>query len=261
METLGGLVVVRRFTHKSGVDADWFDAWLTRISVLNHVALRRGGAMNDAGWYAVLGVRPLINAAATKTSLGGSLMPRPVLEAMSEAAGSFVDLVELQERIGARLAELTHNEAGYVVSGAAAGITLAVAACIAGTDARLVAAFPHLEGVTKREVVVEKTQRNGFDYAARLTGARIVEVDGTASGLEGALSERTACVLCFAGTRFGTDVSSVERVVELAHPHGVPVIVDAAAQIRPFPPSGDTARRRSRRRDRQRWQGAAGTAV
>jgi uncharacterized pyridoxal phosphate-dependent enzyme len=190
--------------------------------------------MKTSGWYGALGLRPVINAAATLTSLGGSLMPGPVLESMGDAAGSFVDIVELQERVGSRLAELTHNEAGYVVSGAAAGITLAVAACIAGSDPELVGAFPHLNGVKKRQVVVESGQRNGFDYSATLSGAQIVEFDAATEGLEAVLSERTACVLSFAGARYGTDVASVERVVKTAHSHSVPVIVDAAAQIPPI---------------------------
>jgi len=119
------------------------------------------------------------------------------------------------------------------VSGAAAGITVAVAACIAGSDPHLVEAFPYLEGVKRREVVIEKGQRNGFEYAATLAGARIVECDQSAEGFEAVLSERTACVLSFAGARYGTDVASVERVVKVAHAHGVPVVVDAAAQVPP----------------------------
>jgi L-seryl-tRNA(Ser) seleniumtransferase len=190
--------------------------------------------MKTSGWYRQLGLRPVINAAATLTSLGGSLMPGPVLESMADAAGSFVDIVELQERVGARLAQLTHNEAGYVVSGAAAGITLAVAACITGSDPDLVEGFPYLDREKRREVVIERRQRNGWQYAAALTGARIVEYEDTAGGLEAVISDRTACVLSFAGARFGTDVASVERVVKIAHAHSVPVIVDAAAQIPPI---------------------------
>ena len=190
--------------------------------------------MKTSGWYRELGLRPVINAAATLTSLGGSLMPGPVLESMADAAGSFVDIVELQQRVGTRLAQLTHNEAGYVVSGAAAGITLAVAACIAGSDPDLVGGFPCLDRLKRREVVIERRQRNGWQYAAALTGARIVEYEDTAGGLEAVISERTASVLSFAGARFGTDVASVERVVKIAHAHSVPVIVDAAAQIPPI---------------------------
>jgi seryl-tRNA(Sec) selenium transferase len=46
--------------------------------------------------YTALGIRPVINADATLTRLGGSRMPRQVLEAMAAAAEQFVDLAELQ---------------------------------------------------------------------------------------------------------------------------------------------------------------------
>lgn len=118
-------------------------------------------------------MRRVINAAATLTRLGGSLMPEPVTEAMAEAAGSFVDMVALQERVGARLAGLLHNDACYVVSGAASGITHAVAACISGDDPRLVAAFPYLDGVERREVVIAKSQRNGFEDLERVGGGTL----------------------------------------------------------------------------------------
>jgi uncharacterized pyridoxal phosphate-dependent enzyme len=191
-------------------------------------------AVKVDGYYTALGLRPVINASATLTALGGSLMPAVVLDAMADAAGSFVDITELQARVGARLAELTRNEAGYVVSGAAAGITHAVAACIAGRDPRLVAAFPYLEGIEKREVIISSDQRNGYDYAVRQTGAHIVEVDGTAEGLKAALSSRTACVLCFAGAHYGVDIDAVANVVAVTRAQGIPVIVDAAAQIPPI---------------------------
>jgi L-seryl-tRNA(Ser) seleniumtransferase len=187
-----------------------------------------------SGRYDDLGVRPVINAAATLTRLGGSLMPPIVLEAMAEGAGAFVDLPELQQRVGDRLAELTGNEAGYVSSGAAAGIMLTVAACMAGTDPARIAAFPHLDGIEKTEVVVHRCQRNGYDYAARQTGARMVEIEGVESELEAALSERTACVLWFAGAHFAEGALPIEKVVEIAHRREVPVLVDAAAQIPPM---------------------------
>ena len=187
--------------------------------------------------YTDLGVRRIINAAATLTRLGGSRMPAPVLETMAAAAGAFVDLDALQERVGARIAELTHNPACYVSSGAAAGVALSVAACIAGDDPAAMARFPYLDG-GKCEVVVHRAQRNGYDYAIRQTGARLVEI-GTAHGtarweLEAALTPRTACVVYFAGAHFAQGALPLEQVVAVAHARGVPVIVDAAAQIPPI---------------------------
>lgn len=128
---------------------------------------------------------------------------------------------------------MTGNEACYVSSGAAAGIVVAVASCIAGTDPALTFAFPALEGVTRTEVVIHRGQRNGYDYAARQTGARMVEIDGTAESLTNALSERAACVLWFAGVHYEENALPLSEVVRIAHERGVPVLVDAAAQIPP----------------------------
>jgi uncharacterized pyridoxal phosphate-dependent enzyme len=183
--------------------------------------------------YADLDLRRVINAAATLTKLGGSIMPAPVVAAMSAAAGSFVDLHALQRRVGERIAALTGNDACYVSSGAAAGICLTVAACIAGTDPARMAEFPYLER-QPREVVVWHSQRNGYDYAARLTGARLHEIGATAKDLQDACERKPACILWFAGTHFATDALPLREVVSIARPFAIPVVVDAAAQIPPI---------------------------
>ena len=186
--------------------------------------------------YDDLGVRPVINAAATLTRLGGSVMPPPVVAAMAAGAGSFVDLTELQERVGERIAGLTGNEACYVAGGAAAGIAVAVAACIAGTDPAAIARLPRTEGL-KDEVIVHRAHRNGYDHAARQTGATLVEIGmaHTTQGweLEAALGPRTACILYFAGAHYASAALPLEQVVAVARARGVPVLVDAAAQIPP----------------------------
>lgn len=171
-----------------------------------------------------LGVRPVINASATLTALGGSLMAPPAIKAMVDAAAHFVDLHELHTRVGERLAALTRNEAAYVTSGAAAGITLTVAACVAEPGQ----AFP-----VDSEVVMFASQRNGYDYAARLTGARIIELGPSVEELRAALVRRPACVLWFAGAHYAAGALPVEDVIPVAKQFGVPVIVDAAAQIPP----------------------------
>jgi L-seryl-tRNA(Ser) seleniumtransferase len=171
-------------------------------------------------WLDELGLRPVINASATLTRLGGSLMPPPVVEAMVAGARAFVDVPALQRAVGRRIAELTHNEACYISSGAAAGITVAMASVLAGTDPDRIGSFPHLEGFDKTEIVIHTSQRNGYDYAARMTGARFVEIAGTPEALEGAITERTGAVLWFAGAHFAKDALTIEEVVEIAHRRG-----------------------------------------
>jgi uncharacterized pyridoxal phosphate-dependent enzyme len=184
--------------------------------------------------YEELGIKPVINASATLTKLGGSRMPREVVDAMNAAAHSFVDLNELQEKVGARIAELTQNEACYVASGAAAGIMLAVASCIAGTDPANTFAFPRLGGLPKSEVIIQKVQRNGYDYAVAQTGADVIEIGNSAAELEAAITDRTACIVWFAGGPLAREALPVEEVIRIARARGVPVIVDAAAQIPPY---------------------------
>ncbi|MCC6674291.1 MAG: aminotransferase class V-fold PLP-dependent enzyme [Thermomicrobiales bacterium] len=182
-----------------------------------------------------LGVRPVINAAATLTKLGGSIMPPEVVAAMSAASGNFVDMFEYMDKVGERLAELTHNEAAFVSSGAAAGIALCVASCIAGTDPSRQQSFPYLEGIDKTNVVVYKRQRNPYDYAARQTGARLVEIEPDGDDLEREVANpKTACVLYFGGEALAPGARPLPEVIEIAHSMSVPVIVDGAAQIPPI---------------------------
>src|SRR5262249_4224389 len=56
--------------------------------------------------YDALGVKRVINAAGTFTALGGSVMPPEVVAAWADAAKSFVDLVELQDKVGEKIAKL-----------------------------------------------------------------------------------------------------------------------------------------------------------
>ncbi len=187
--------------------------------------------------YTALGLRPIINANATLTKLGGSLMPPEVIAAMNEAAGSFVDLMELQQNVGQRIADLTHNEAAYVSSGAAAGLALSTAVCVTCGDPTAVNRLPHLDGLPN-EIIVHRTQRNGYDYAVRQTGAQIIEI-GTegettsAADLEAAISERTAAVFWFHGGLTTPQDLPLPDVIHVAHAHNIPVVVDAAAQLPP----------------------------
>ncbi len=189
--------------------------------------------------YQELGVTPVINAAATLTRLGGSRMAPDVLAAMNEAAASFVQIDELQARAGDVIAGITGAEAGYVTTGAAAALTLGTAACLAGMDVSKMDRLPDTTGM-KNEVVVQKGHRNAYDHAVRAAGITFVEVGtlgypgagGTfAWQIEEAITDKTAAVFCPILDTPGT--LSLKEVAEIAHAKGVPVIVDAAAELPP----------------------------
>lgn len=184
------------------------------------------------GIYEELGIKPIINASATLTKLGGSRMPGEVLEAIHAAAGSFIDLPLFQALVGDRIAELTQNDAAFVSSGAAGGIVFAVATFMAAPNEPDPMAYPMLKGVTKNEVIVFASQRNGYDFAILQTGASIVACDDTLDAFESTITGRTACLVWFAGA-LAAKSPPIEDVIAIAKKHHVPVLVDAAAQIPP----------------------------
>ena len=177
--------------------------------------------------YTRIGVRPFINLTGTLTINGGALTLAEVREASHEAADHAVDIDELMEKAGARIAELMGCEAAIVTSGAAAALSHATAACIVGTDPELMQQLPDLTGL-KNEIIMPRQSRNVYDHAFRSWGTTIVEVDSEQE-LLAALGPRTAmCAVLGSGEARGV---RLEAVVAAAHKAGVPVIVDAAAEL------------------------------
>src|SRR5437764_15391264 len=64
--------------------------------------------------YEALGLRHVINATGTVTILGGSVMPPEVVAAWVEASRHFVNLQELHDKVGERIARLIGVEAALV---------------------------------------------------------------------------------------------------------------------------------------------------
>jgi uncharacterized pyridoxal phosphate-dependent enzyme len=187
-------------------------------------------------FYEDLGVPRVINAATTFTALGGSLMPDVVLEAMHSASRSFVDMHELHVAAGRRLAELTRNEAALATAGCGAAMVLSVLAARNGGDPRVLTSLPG-RGVAPHEVVMHAAHRIPYDNMVQLAGASVREIGNVqqtfAWELEAAISEDTAAVLYVAGSHLPQVALPLEVVAEIAHARGVPVIVDAAAQLPP----------------------------
>lgn len=186
--------------------------------------------------YDDLGVRRLINASTTFTVVGGSLMPPDVLDAMRAAAGSFIDMHEYHEKAGEELARLTHNEAAYATSGCAAAIVLAILGCRTDGDLTKIAKLPEHDSLPN-EVVIHAAHRMPYDPALLLAGARIRQIGNVLQTfdweLEAAINDRTAAVLWVAGSHMAAGALPLPDVVRIAHARGIPVIVDAAAQLPP----------------------------
>jgi len=179
-----------------------------------------------------LGVRKIINAAGTLTMLGGTTLSDEVLEAIQEASRVYVDMSVLHVKAGEFIARLVGAEAAYITSGAAAGLVLSVSACLTRLEESKMTMLPRLSG----KVLVQKAHRNMYDYNLELSGAEIVEI-GTEKGtspedLERAIGSDTAAVVYFVFDP-QENILALDTVLEIAHRHQVPVIVDAAAELPP----------------------------
>ncbi len=192
--------------------------------------------------YEKLGVRPIINAYAPMTRLGGGVMPLPVAEAMREATQVCVDIAELQMAASKIIAGITGAEAGCVTAGAAAALLVGTAACVAGMDTARMSRLPDVRGM-KNEVIAMRSHRNSYDHAIRATGVTMVDVgfadrytdvgvrDTELWEIQAAISDRTAAIYYLAKPQA---MPRLQDVAEIAHHAGVPVLVDAAAELPPI---------------------------
>lgn len=191
--------------------------------------------------YDRLGVPVIINAKGTATRLSGGLMHPEVSAAMVDASRACVDMVQLHAAASRRIADATRAESGLVTCGAAAGLLLAAAACMARLDPAAMARLPGARGLAN-EIVMVRSQRNAYDHAIRTAGARIVDVglpdrfagagerDAEPWEIAAAMAERTAAVLWVADVAARPPLAAV---VEVARARDIPVIVDAAAELPP----------------------------
>lgn len=185
-------------------------------------------------YFEELGVTKVINAAATMTFLSGSLMRPEVLEAISSTAHDFANMHELQDKVGAKMAEMLHCEAAMVTSGAACAIVLGTAAAITGMDPEKRKQLPNLPG-PRPEVIMQKSHRYVFDQAVTTTGAKIVEVESPQE-MEQAINENTVMALFFnaAVSWYGIeDTIGHEEFVAICKRNNVPSFIDAAADVPP----------------------------
>ncbi|MEQ9566898.1 MAG: hypothetical protein RLN85_13990, partial [Pseudomonadales bacterium] len=181
-------------------------------------------------FFKELGLRTFINAAGTYTSMTGSLMHDEVLSAITYGATEYVNLDELQDKVGERIAELLDCEYATVSSGAFGAMTIGLAGIMCGMDEEKVAQLPDTKGL-KDEVIIQKSHEIGYAHALINTGAKIVWVD-TARELENAINEKTA-MLWFLNSRTDDGEIKYEEFIALGKKHGIPTFIDCAADVPP----------------------------
>ena len=177
-----------------------------------------------------LGIRTFINAAGTYTFMSGCLMHEEVVDAIRSTAGEFALIDDVQDKAGAKIAELCHAEAATVTAGCWSALVLGTAGVLTGMDQKKVAQLPRLDGM-KSEVLVQKTHNSGYVHALTNTGVTLIEVE-TSADVEKSYNERTAMMwfLNYAGP---DGKISDKEWVELGKKLHIPTMIDIAADATP----------------------------
>lgn len=206
---------------------------MAALQVDAQAAPRAFGA--DSIYTRMFGLRPLLCGRGHTTAYGGSLMPAEVMRAMVEANDYFVDLNELNEAAGKRIAEMMQAQAAIVTAGAFSAMMLGAAACLTGADPAKIDALPHPTW-QKTECLMQKAHRENYDRAYRSAGMVLRDFE-TREQLANAIGPKTAMIAALASTekaaKKNRSVMMPAEFVELGKKTGVPVLIDAAAEIPP----------------------------
>ena len=182
-------------------------------------------------YFKELGIRTFINAAGTYTSMTGSLLRPEAVEALQYAALQYVNLDELQDKVGERIAELARCEAATVTAGAASAITLGTAGVLSGLDQEKASRIPNDLTGMKSEVIMQKSHVIGYAHAIKNCGVKIIEIE-TLKELEAAINEQTAMLWFLNAHNFKGKIQYKE-FLEVAKKHGIPTMNDCAADVPP----------------------------
>ena len=182
--------------------------------------------------FTELGLRTFINAAGTYTAMTASLMPEEVIEAINSSAKKFAMLNEVQDKAGAKIAEMCRAEAAMVSAGCWSAMVLGMAGVLTGNDPKKIAQLPFLQNTAmKSEVILQKSHMNGYEHALTNAGVTLVPVE-TGQEAENAINERTA-MMWFLNREAPAGKIQHEEWLSIAKKHSLPTMIDVAADVPP----------------------------
>ena len=188
--------------------------------------------------YQRLKVKTYINAWDAVSAYGSSRMEPETLAAMRDAASKYVPIRDLQQAVGRKIAQMTGNEAAYVVSGTAAGMLLASAVCmVRHPEPELFAMLPNAQEL-RNEFILLRERKTSVGYAIKAAGGKVIDVGFgkhvTTADIERAITPRT-CAIVYCDTQvLSMKCPPLRTLTLLAHKHDLYMVV------RPAPAQGES---------------------
>ena len=186
--------------------------------------------------YEHFGVHPIVNAVGYSTRVSGSCPHPEVIAAMAAASAQYVEIDDLLTAASDLIHRTTLAEAGIITCGAGAALTLAAAACLAGNRPEIMDQLPDTSNCPRNEIIYPAAGPFDYDHAIRLSGAKLVSINYNAidaiEQIERAITPRTAAI---GYVWYGVEERpAIRTLVDLAHRHSLPVIMDAAFSMPPI---------------------------
>lgn len=188
--------------------------------------------------YQDMGLSRVINASGRVTKLGVSTFSERVASASIKGGQSYVVIDDLIDRAGKLIAAHTGAQDACPTSCASAAIAMSVAGLVTRGQWTAVTRMPDSTGMAN-EIVLQKG--HSIDYGApmptmiRLGGGVPVEA-GTANevhpaDIEEAITEKTVALLYVKSHHcVQKGMVDIETMRDIAHKHGLPFMIDAAAE-------------------------------
>ncbi|QKJ88779.1 L-seryl-tRNA selenium transferase [Paramixta manurensis] len=189
--------------------------------------------------YEKYGLKQVINASGRMTILGVSTPSAEVVDTVKYGLNHYFEIKDLVNKTGAYIAKLLNAEDAVVVSCASAGIAQSVAAVIVKDNDWLLENLHAAPLTVPHDIVVPKGHNVNFGAPVgtmvTMGGGRLVEAgyanECSPEQLSAAITPQTAAIL-YIKSHHCVQKShlSVEQAAVVARKHGVPLIVDAAAE-------------------------------
>ena len=160
----------------------------------------------------------------------GCLMPKEVSDAIVYGTSDYVNLDDLQDKVGERIAELVECEYATVTSGCFGAMSIAMAGVLCGNDASKVKQLPNTEGWAN-EVIIQEGHQIGYSQALTNVGAKIITVK-TAKEMKAAISDKTA-MLWYLNANTENGEVKWEEFLAIAKKYNIPTMIDCAADVPP----------------------------
>jgi D-glucosaminate-6-phosphate ammonia-lyase len=181
----------------------------------------------------------IINTCGNWSLLGGTICTPQVKAAMSSVHDGYYDVEEIDKEISEQLALIFGTEDALVTSGCSAALALGAAGFVSRDDVSIMRNLPYSEEID-RAILIQNPQRYEYDRCLEFCGAQVIGIGNREYCNEQMIRNLIRSKIGAVGMAYYVnrdnlnDYVGLDTYMAIAHDAGLPVIVDACAEIYPL---------------------------